>query len=501
VTAISDPWSVAADIFDPAPNAYRFNPSLWVVERLHEFFWSKQRQIAESVRDNRLTAVPSCHGPGKSYTAARIASWWIDSHPANEAFVVSSAPTNDQVRAILWREIQRAHRQGHLPGYVTLDAQWKIDGELVGYGRKPADMPTGSEHDTVTAFQGIHSRYPLVIFDESSGIPRELWNAAQSLLTNEDARWLVIGNPDDPTSRFAQACAGAPEAGGMSTTGWNVIPISLFDTPNFTGEEVPHELRAYLPSQEWLDDFVLNVGAAGTNVYASKVLGHFPLDRGDGAIPWSWLQACRGEAATARIGDIRTPVELGVDVGASDNGDLTVVRERQGMRAGRRWQVQSSDPDVVVAKIVQAAKQSGAKTIKLDINGVGWALQTPLRKELPGVEIVPVMVSESATNGPNGEKYVNVRSALWWEVGRLLSQQRAWDLSEIDDRTIAELTEHKWWEDKTGRIVIEPKADVKKRLGRSPDDADALLMAFYVPTNVARELGVSDQRLSGRHAR
>ena len=500
---IFDPWGVAADVIDPPTSPYLHDPVSWVHERTREHTYSIQRRILESVRDHRFTAVPSCHGPGKSFTAARVAGWFLDAHPPLEAFVVTSAPTDPQVKAILWREIQRAHRKGGLPGRVTQDAQWKIADELVAFGRKPADIAAGSDEETVTAFQGIHARYVLVIFDEAGGIPKPLWNAAMSLLTNEDARFLAIGNPDDPSSEFARVCAGTTDDGGMSARGWNVIPISIFDTPNFSGEDVPAELRPYLPSQAWLDAFVLNVGGPGTSIYTSKVLGQIPEDRADGVIPWSGLHACRGEEATARIGALRVPVELGVDVGASDNGDWTIVRERQGMRAGRRWTVQSSEPEDVVRTIVQAARESAATRIKVDAIGVGWSMVALVRRDLPNVQVDPVVVSEAAPAGPNGEQYANLRSAIWWEVGRLLTQQRAWDLSEVDDRTLADLAEPRWWEDRSGRIVIEPKDEVRKRLGRSPDDGDATLLAFYVPppAAVATSGVVNDRRLTGRRAR
>ena len=68
---------------------------------------------------------------------------------------------------------------------------------------------------------------------------------------------------------------------------------------------------------------------------------------------------------------------------------------------------------------------------------------------------------------------------FWWEVGRLLSEDGAWDLSEIDDRTVAQLIAPKYAPDSSGRIKVERKTELKKRIGRSPDDADALLLAFY----------------------
>jgi hypothetical protein len=68
---------------------------------------------------------------------------------------------------------------------------------------------------------------------------------------------------------------------------------------------------------------------------------------------------------------------------------------------------------------------------------------------------------------------------LWWEVGRQLSTDHAWDLSACDEATVAQLTAPKYALDSSGRIKVEPKADTKKRLGRSPDEADALLLAFF----------------------
>lgn len=140
------------------------DPTTWVKDKLGEHLWSKQREVFTSVRDNRRTAVHSCHAIGKSFTASRIACWWIESHRPGEAYVVSSAPTDSQVRAILWRELGRAHAKGGLQGRMN-QTEWHVtmpagNEEMVAYGRKPADL-------NPTAFQGIHAPYVLVIMDEA----------------------------------------------------------------------------------------------------------------------------------------------------------------------------------------------------------------------------------------------------------------------------------------------------------------------------------------------
>ena len=88
---------------------YSADPVLWAANEARVHLWSKQREVIESVRDNRRTAVHSCHNVGKTFTAAVTAAWWIASHPPGEAFVLSTAPTAPQVKALLWREIGRLH--------------------------------------------------------------------------------------------------------------------------------------------------------------------------------------------------------------------------------------------------------------------------------------------------------------------------------------------------------------------------------------------------------
>lgn len=58
----------------------------------------------------------------------------------------------------------------------------------------------------------------------------------------------------------------------------------------------------------------------------------------------------------------------------------------------------------------------------------------------------------------------------------------------------------RWWENAPGRIQIEEKADVKKRLGRSPDDADALLLSFWdPPIPRVEQVWYEDRRLRTGH--
>ena len=442
---------------------YAHNPVGWVQERLKQVVWSKQRQIMLSVRDNRRTAVRSCHGVGKSHTASLVASWWLDTHPPGEAFVVTSAPTFAQVRAILWRYIRRTHRRGKLAGRVN-QTEWHIDDELVAFGRKPAD------HDE-SAFQGIHARYVLVILDEACGIPEQLWVAADALTTNADCRILAIGNPDNPSSHFRKVC--------QPGSGWHVIGISAFESPNLTGEEVPDDVAQALVSREWVEEKATEWGEDNP-LYKSKVLGEFSEDAPNKVVRASDIAKCRIDPETKPAAADLEPVELGVDVGGG--GDETVIRERRGRRAGREWRAHTDRPEKIAPLVRRAIEESGAGAVKVDSIGVGFGVIGELRNLASQgkhrARIVGVNVGEKSAQP---DKFKNLRAEIWWELARGLSERQGWDLSAMEnaDTTVAQLLEPLWEVDAQGRIFVEPKDEIRKRLGRSPDNADALLLAFY----------------------
>ena len=457
--------SLLALVADQLDQAYDIaDPVAWVQTRTGEHVWSKQADIMASVAQHRRTAVRSCHGVGKSHIASRIVAWWLDSHPAGEAFVVTSAPTFAQVRAILWRYIRQVHRKAILPGKVN-QTEWLLDDELVAFGRKPAD------HDEA-AFQGIHARYVLVVLDEACGIPEPLWYAADSLTTNDDCRILAIGNPDNPQSYFAKVCGGSM---------WHTIGISAFDSPNLTGEVVPEALRHLLVSKTWVEEKAQEWGRDNP-IYISKVLGQFPPDDPNSVVRASDVAFCRIGSDMPRAAHELLPVELGVDVGGG--GDETVIRERRGPIAGREWRHQSDRSEEIAPLILHALRETRATSVKVDRIGVGAGLIGELRNMakdgLHNARIVAVNVAEKAHDEV---RFANLRAQIWWEIGRVNCERHLWDLSSMEnaDTTCAQLLAPRWITDTKGRILIEKKDDVIARLGRSPDNADALLLAFYTP--------------------
>lgn len=460
----------------------------WVRNVVGEHVWSKQAEIMESVRVNPRTAVPACHGPGKSHLASRIVGHFVATKPLGDSVVVTTAPTSHQVRAILWRYIRRLHKKANLPGIVLqgMVPEWKIDGELVAFGRKPADY----DED---AFQGLHDLDLLVVFDEACGIPEQLWDAAESLMTNDETcRFLAIGNPTSTSSYFHTACTTAP--------GWNVIPVSAYDTPNLTGEPVPDDVAKRLVSRGWVEDKVKRWGPSSP-LFKAKVLGEFSDDE-DGLIPMSWIHAAHMRWNTWHDNPLRDQHQpkgrtiLGVDVGHSGE-DRTVIATRKGDVVVELEFWQQTDT-IQTTTLVEARLDLhvGAQAI-VDGVGVGAGVVDLLRHHRRRVQsFLAGGAARNRTDATGMLRFADLRSAAWWNVREMLDPARNPTLAlPPDDDLTADLTAPKW-EERAGAVIkVEKKDDIKKRLGRSTDFGDAVVQSLWVDHIPRGDDGVKRPRL------
>jgi hypothetical protein len=514
-------FEFAASSFEPKPT-YDDEPWKWGQDRLGEYYHRHQRIIMKSVKENRYTAVQSCHDAGKSFIAARIAAAWLDQYPPGEAFVVSTAPTAAQVSAILWREIQRAHKKGGLIGNITTAGypQWKIDGELVGYGRKPSDYDQ-------SAFQGIHARFVLILIDEACGVDKVLFDAADSLATNEFARVLAIGNPDNPATHFAAVC--------KPDSGWHTIRIDGLRTPNFTQsavenlecpqckvlgrettllqdlmeeeqvpyntEPVPEDLRPMLLSPLWVEERLHRwVGRAATprlllkqsresSLFTSKVRGLFPSSSTEGVVPLGWVELAMQryidwvDRGSPHVNGTRV---LGVDV-AREGEDDTCIAERVGQLVRKIDRHRKADTMETVGFVnVLLGEAPDETTAIVDVIGVGGGVVDRLRElNQPVVAFNGSGSARGLTDSTGKIGFVNMRAAAWWRLRELLDPSKGSTIMLPDSEMLkTDLTSPRWKMMSGGKIQIESKDDIRKRLGRSPDEGDAVVMAHWLDTGV-----------------
>ena len=451
------------ELLFPTPDPHLHDPDGFATERLGLESWSIPRRIRESVLQNRHTAVPACHESAKTHTAASIACWWEEVHGIGEAKIVSTAPTGDQVKALLWGDIRSMHNRAGLRGRITLDARWFIGDFLAGMGRKTADEPDPKK--AMQAFQGVHARFPLVIIDEAGGVPKWLFDAADSIAANANGRVLAIGNPDDPTSHFAECC----KAGSK----WNVIPISAFDTPAFTGEDVSEQLLELLISPIYVDE----MAALGTDshIYQSKVLGKFPDVSDDALFPIRFIRRAQQVYRDGELDGLQRG-GFGVDIARYGDAETCVYRNRGGViDLVDSWSKQ--DTEETADRLDEILGRSRFRDLGavIDAVGVGAGVFDKLRRR--GRNVIPFGGGERAMRP---ERYPNRRTEILWELREAMEDGRV-GLDPDDAQLEAQLGRIKWRPISGGRVEIETKEQMRKRGVKSPDRVDAVAMALAAP--------------------
>lgn len=489
------------------------DPAWWAAKVLGIKLWSGQIAILESVRDNVETRVRSCHSAGKSFLAAVLVLWFLFTHP--RSIVITTAPTDRQVRGILWKEIGALHRKARLPlGGRIIAQELKIDRDWYAWGF------TTSDYDP-NRFQGFHAAYILVVVDEASGVSQEIYDAVDSVLSGSHPRKLEIGNPLSPLSAFA---------GSFKVTGGGKFKISVFDTPNFTefgitiddirnntwaekigGVELPFP---ELVTPAWVRRMWEKHGEQSP-FWVSRVLAEFPKATHDALIPWDWMEAalergrdaiytkdafmalalaklqqtievvpvlppyiedaCKDEVVVAPIDDseIELPISrLGCDIGRG--GDPSVLAHRFGFAVRILNSFNIRDTMAVCGHIKRYLEETGADQATVDAVGIGaGVVDRGCEQGLPYVE------AQSGARSTDPERFRNARSQWLWALRELAEEgSLAIYPDEAGELAAAQLASIKWHPDSAGRIVVEQKDETKKRIGRSPDEADAVMFAF-----------------------
>jgi hypothetical protein len=430
--------------------------------------WEKQRRIMLSVRDNPRTVVPSGFGVGKTWTAARVALWFLFSHP--HSLVITTAPTWRQVESVLWAEIRRQHRNSKLP----------LGGELLRTQVKITDdwFAMGLATDEPTRFQGFHSAHLLLVFDEAAGIAREIWDIAEGQMAGAHARWLAIGNPVLPSGPFYDACTSQT---------WHKIHIRCLDSPNV---ELGKIVYPKLVTPQWIEDRRREWGESSP-MYQSKVLGEFPVNSEFGLFPVNWITEAQELAKNNPI-----PVGekfIGADI-ARSGADSTVFLFREGSVV-RDIEVHRSNSLMEVVgwliKFVEKHKVPWLNVL-VDEIGIGSGVIDRLREQGHDAQAVNFCWTLKS------RQYLNTRALCYWKVREALNPESENPLAipEKFSRLATELMaiEHSY--NSAGQIQIESKENIKKKLGHSPDQADALAMSFDNP--ISRIFSLISGRGEGR---
>lgn len=162
-------------------------------------------------------------------------------------------------------------------------------------------------------------------------------------------------------------------------------------------------------------------------------------------------------------------VEIGVDV-ARLGTDRSVFVKRKGLKTLDIALYQKKRLPDLCDLLENFAGNSKDILIKIDDTGVGGGVTDEMLKR--GYNILAVNFGSRSTDP---DKYPNKISEMWFYLASIIEQ-----IKIINDKDLLrELTTRQWQMDNKGRRGVESKEQYKKRGYRSPDLADALILAFY----------------------
>lgn len=510
---------------------YRDNPLAFARDILGVHPVEYQRLILESVRDHRRTAVRSCHGVGKTFIAAVVVLWFLACHPNSK--VITTAPTWRQVRDLLWTQIRalvtRAERRGYTLGGVATSSRFEFAEDW---------FATGLSSNIVENFLGYHAPSILFLADETSGVDQEILDAAKGYGTNAHAKELYIGNPTQVSGGFYNAFHTGSELWSClrinafdSPNFTEKIVRENFPTvaeymdrkqiPYYTGPVPPPAVLAAVVEPGYVRDALVDWGEDSA-LFAVKVLGQFPTGADDTVVALGLVEAARARYAdwlppaakvdryadiscdVSRFGSDETVIAsieyngtlrdssthpLFEDAPTPGDDDPGVIRDEQVNLYDRvtireivntGTNTEQRRTHITAGRMLKHARELEAEGIRVrrlvvDDAGVGGGVSdnlVRLRKE--GKHAYEIVEFNGGNDARQKDDYPNRRSEAWFNFAKALTRIAL----DPDKKLMADLVAPTYELDGDGRRVVEQKKHTKKRLKRSPDRADAVLMPY-----------------------
>lgn len=495
-----------------AHESYQKRPEDWIVEYLgvprETIRWSLNPEykdhewdgdpdpisrMLEALADGRDVGIESATGVGKTFIAACVVYWFLACH--RDALVYTAAPREDQLLLGVWKEIGKLwpRFQEHFPSAELLNGKIRMATEDRGKETWAATAfvcGVGANEEAAVRAQGLHAEHMLIITEETPGIHPAIMNSFENTRTDDHNPQLALGNPDSQHDPLHQFC--------MQDHVEN-LRISALDHPNVVcgRSVVPGAIGA-----RRLVERTQKYGK-GSRLYESRVRGISPSEASNALIKWEWCVE-----ASKKWGDKEyregLPA-LGVDVANSEKGDEAAIARGIGACLLEVESFPCPNASELGVRVAFEAKRKenpvSPKHIGVDAVGVGAATVNKLaeeglrvRKITSNAKAVPTMDEElrwstveeddlDGTVSPTGamvveaEEFANQRAQAWWKLREDLRLGRV--AFPYDEALFRDLTTPTF-RTMNGKIIVEAKEEIVKRLKRSPNKGDAAVYWNFV---------------------
>ncbi len=445
-----------AKIKDWRKSALQFIADNWPNVTLDKW----QHEAIEAVPSHSRVAMKACTGPGKTMVEALV-GWWRLScfadkgeHPKGAALSI----TKDNLSDNLWPELskwqsqsrflseafewhkERIHAKDHPETWFLSARSFAKDADADAIGR---------------ALSGLHSQYPFVLLDETGDMPVAVGRAADQIFTGNPKNALIMqgGNPTSTTGLLYQACNSLRHL-------WHVVTVTADPAdPNRTSRV----------SIEYAQEQIETHGKENPWVMAT-ILGLFPPQGFNALIGIEDVETAQKRHLQKDQFEWAAKI-LGIDV-ARFGDDRTVIFPRQGLFAGLPTILRQANTTDIAAKCSTIYTSEKADAFMIDDTG-HWGHGVIDNFTTAGFSPLSVMFHGK----PIDPRYKNKRAEMWFLMADWIKNGAM--LPPIPE-LVPELTTPTY-SFVNGKIILEDKDQVKKRLGRSPDLADALACTFAYP--------------------
>lgn len=450
------PWGVRDGPLWPPSRAPR------VIEKWQEVFL---RALGEHMTENALrqdmgldykvfrAAVTSGHGVGKSTLIAWLVLFFMSTRP--ECRGVVTANTQAQLELKTWPELGKWHDMLINKHWFARTATQIFFAAYTDETKKKNYMFNAQTVSTETpeGFQGLHNLESavVVLVDEASGIDEKVMEIIEGAMTDGEPFIVKFGNPTRPDGEFFE-CAEGKYA-------------HMYYHQSVDSREVT------FTNKEAIADIVRKYGENSDEAKV-RVYGQFPSVAFDGFIPPALVSECQQREVWR---DDNAPLVLGIDVARYGN-DRTVLFGRKGRdaRTWPSWDFKGLDSVQVAEKVAEWAMtyKPDAIVVENSANSGSGVIDTLRHWNYKVFEVYP------GARSAQPQLYDRLREE-WWVAAR----QWMYDggcLDPADTELFSELTKLRYKVDHHHgtQLQVEAKAEMKKRIGFSPDRADAFVLTF-----------------------
>jgi hypothetical protein len=472
---------------------WRLDPVKFVREcfRAEPDAWQLDVLRLMGVPGRKRIAMKACAGPGKTAVLAwagwhRLACFAApNEHPKGSAVSI----TADNLRDNLWAEMARWQNQSPflLNAFVWNKERITAKDHAETWFLAAKGWAKSSDTETVgRTLSGQHSRFPFYLIDESGDIPPQMVRSAEQGLTScEDGLIITAGNTTSQTGLLYEVTTRSRE-------NWEVVSITADPddpkrTPRVDLEWAKNQIALYGRENPWVMAYILGLFPPGS---INALLSSDEVERAMKLHPrpeeYQWAQK-----------------RLGVDV-ARFGDDRTVIFPRQGcvaftpiiMRHARDSSVSVDIAARTLAKKFEWMREDDSSQVVCETDEVliflddtvGWAHGSIDVMRAAGHDVYAIAFDKPA----NDPRYLNMRAEMWMKMADWV--KAGGSLPPIPE-LISELCSPTYFFTK-GKFQIESKDQIKKRLGKSPDLADALALTFAIPDRPSRMTKLPGMRQS-----